>query len=148
MLLFYVLSFFKKGDTIQGGTLFKEIRYLEKRRFINLFLKKSYFKKYFNPIVAPTGLLCNKHFGKWGAMMTRYNARTTNPSKFLEPKFDINPDHQNKISKQIIKINYQNKLSNKNYQYKLSKQNIKTKYCKRIIKTRLSKFMNKTNCPY
>jgi hypothetical protein len=25
---FYVLSFFKKGDTIQGGTLFKEIRYL------------------------------------------------------------------------------------------------------------------------
>ena len=26
--LFYVLSFFKKGDTIQGGTLFKEIRYL------------------------------------------------------------------------------------------------------------------------
>ena len=27
MSLFYVLSFFKKGDTIQGGTLFKEIRY-------------------------------------------------------------------------------------------------------------------------
>ena len=27
MFLFYVLSFFKKGDTIQGGTLFKEIRY-------------------------------------------------------------------------------------------------------------------------
>ena len=26
MFLFYVLSFFKKGDTIQGGTLFKEIR--------------------------------------------------------------------------------------------------------------------------
>ena len=25
---FYVLSFFKKGDTIQGGTLFKEIRYV------------------------------------------------------------------------------------------------------------------------
>ena len=58
---------------------------LKKRRFIILFLKKSFFKKYFNPIVAPTGLLCNKHFGKWGAMMTRYNARTTNPSKFLEP---------------------------------------------------------------
>ena len=27
MVLFYVLSFFKKGDTIQGGILFKEIRY-------------------------------------------------------------------------------------------------------------------------
>ena len=27
MFLFYVVSFFKKGDTIQGGTLFKEIRY-------------------------------------------------------------------------------------------------------------------------
>ena len=25
MFLFCVLSFFKKGDTIQGGTLFKEI---------------------------------------------------------------------------------------------------------------------------
>ena len=28
MFLFYVLSFFKKGDNILGGTLFKEIRYL------------------------------------------------------------------------------------------------------------------------
>ena len=28
MFLFYVLSFFKKGDAIQGGTLFKEIRYV------------------------------------------------------------------------------------------------------------------------
>ena len=28
MFLFYVLSFFKKGNTIQGGTLLKEIRYL------------------------------------------------------------------------------------------------------------------------
>ena len=27
MLLFYVSSFCKKGDTIQGGTLFKKIRY-------------------------------------------------------------------------------------------------------------------------
>ena len=26
--LFYVLSFFKNGDIIQGGTLFKEIRYV------------------------------------------------------------------------------------------------------------------------
>ena len=63
-------------------------------------------------------------------MMTRYNARTTNPSKFLEPKFNTNPDYQNKISKQIIKLiiktNYQNKIINSNYQNK-------------IIKTRLSK---------
>ena len=29
MFLFYVLSFFKKGDTIQGGTLFKEIRFTD-----------------------------------------------------------------------------------------------------------------------
>ena len=29
MFLFYVLSFLKKGDTIQGGLLFKEIRYLK-----------------------------------------------------------------------------------------------------------------------
>ena len=28
MFLIYVLSFFKKGDNIQGGTLFKEIRYV------------------------------------------------------------------------------------------------------------------------
>ena len=27
MILLYVLSFIKKGNTIQGGTLFKEIRY-------------------------------------------------------------------------------------------------------------------------
>ena len=33
MFLFYVLSFFKKENTIQGGTLFKEIRYI-----INLIL--------------------------------------------------------------------------------------------------------------
>ena len=30
MFLFYVLSFFKKGDTIQGGTLFKGKHYLRK----------------------------------------------------------------------------------------------------------------------
>ena len=28
MFLFYVLSFSKKGDTIQGGTLFKKIWYM------------------------------------------------------------------------------------------------------------------------
>ena len=30
MFLFYVLTFFKKGDTIQGGTLFKRGHYLRK----------------------------------------------------------------------------------------------------------------------
>ena len=30
MFLFYVLSFFKKGDTIQGETLFKGGHYLRK----------------------------------------------------------------------------------------------------------------------
>ena len=30
MFLFYVLSFLKKGDTIQGGTLFKGGHYLRK----------------------------------------------------------------------------------------------------------------------
>ena len=30
MFLFYVLSFFKKEDTIQGGTLFKGGHYLSK----------------------------------------------------------------------------------------------------------------------
>ena len=30
MFLFYVLSFFKKGDNIQGGTLFKGGHYLRK----------------------------------------------------------------------------------------------------------------------
>ena len=30
MLLFYVLSYFKKGDTIQGGTLYKGGHYLRK----------------------------------------------------------------------------------------------------------------------
>ena len=30
MFLFYVLSYLKKGDTIQGGTLFKGGHYLRK----------------------------------------------------------------------------------------------------------------------
>ena len=30
MFLFYVISFFKKGDTIQGGTLFKGGKYMRK----------------------------------------------------------------------------------------------------------------------
>ena len=36
MLLFYILSFFKKGDTIQGGTLFKGRHYLRKYGISNI----------------------------------------------------------------------------------------------------------------
>ena len=35
MFLFYVLRFFKKGDIIQGGTLFKGGHYLRKYGIIN-----------------------------------------------------------------------------------------------------------------
>jgi hypothetical protein len=37
MSLFYVLSFFKKGDTIQGGTLFKGGHYLRKYGILETF---------------------------------------------------------------------------------------------------------------
>ena len=35
MFLFYVLGFFKNGDTIQGGTLFKGGHYLRKYGILN-----------------------------------------------------------------------------------------------------------------
>ena len=41
MFLFYVLSFFKKGDTIQGGTLFKGGHYLRNYGIYGIFLPKS-----------------------------------------------------------------------------------------------------------
>ena len=47
MILFYVLSFFKKGDTIQGGdiiqgrTLFKEIRYSLFLEYFRVWIKDS-----------------------------------------------------------------------------------------------------------
>ena len=44
MFLFYVISFFKTGDTIQGGTLFKGGQYLGKYgkwNFIERLLKMS-----------------------------------------------------------------------------------------------------------
>ena len=44
MFLFYVLSFFKKGDTIQGGTLFKEIRYM-KAKLVFIGMKQKILKK-------------------------------------------------------------------------------------------------------
>ena len=47
MFLFYVLSFFKKGDTIQGGTLFKGVHYLRKygnRWSGQLFLSLLFFQ--------------------------------------------------------------------------------------------------------
>ena len=33
MFILYVLSFFKKEETIQGGTLFREIRYINQSSF-------------------------------------------------------------------------------------------------------------------
>ena len=57
MFLFYVLSFFKKGDTIQGGTLFKGGHYLRKYDIHSILLNNSapklivFFDK-FQPAVA------------------------------------------------------------------------------------------------
>ena len=55
MLFFYVLSFFKNGDTIQGGTLFKEIRYFSKMPFKN---DVGMFWGIFYPTHPPTHSLC------------------------------------------------------------------------------------------
>ena len=59
MFLFYVLSFFKKGDTIQvrdeGRTLFKEIRYMTAAILMNMLKvnesKEFTFSNNFNPFV-------------------------------------------------------------------------------------------------
>ena len=62
MFLFYVLSFFKKGDTIQGGTLFKEIRYS------SFFSHKVEDSSHFDPTLAaddfrvPGNKLCYSKF--------------------------------------------------------------------------------------
>ena len=40
MFLFYVPSFFKKGDTIQGGTLFKKGHYLRKYGTYQVFIHR------------------------------------------------------------------------------------------------------------
>ena len=48
MFLFYVLSFFKRGDTIQGGTLFKGGHYLRKYGNLIFFIlvsTRSVYKK-------------------------------------------------------------------------------------------------------
>ena len=42
LFLFYVLSFFKKGDTIQRGTLFKEIRYFLRKKILHVCLIRDY----------------------------------------------------------------------------------------------------------
>ena len=60
MFLFYVLSFFKKGDTIQGGTLFKEIRYT----FIGRKWWRLIFTQKFN-IVFELHCLFQTKFGKY-----------------------------------------------------------------------------------
>ena len=41
MFLFHVLSFFKKGDTIQGGTLFKGGHYLRTYCILNQLIPKK-----------------------------------------------------------------------------------------------------------
>ena len=41
----YVLTFFKKGDSIQGGTLYKEIRYLNLHSKENLIKQTSFLQK-------------------------------------------------------------------------------------------------------
>ena len=43
MLFFYVLTFFKKEDTIQGGTLFKEIQYVVPNIYVWLYVDKEVF---------------------------------------------------------------------------------------------------------
>ena len=60
MFLFYVLSFFKKGDTIQGGTLFKGGHYLRKYGMWNLldrnfqdYLAKSFIVETWLPSPPP-----------------------------------------------------------------------------------------------
>ena len=45
MFLFYVITFFKKGDTIQGGTLFEEIRYIPFFRVHDTFQKEILVRK-------------------------------------------------------------------------------------------------------
>ena len=44
MFLFYVLSFFKKGDTIQGGTLLRGGHYLRKYGILHMSGKLHYIK--------------------------------------------------------------------------------------------------------
>ena len=46
MFLFYVLSFFKKGDTIQGGTLFKGGHYLRKHGICQLMIPIGNMQKW------------------------------------------------------------------------------------------------------
>ena len=51
MFLFYVLSFFKKGDTIQGGTLYKGGHYLRKYGISEGYrgISKYFFLDHFSP---------------------------------------------------------------------------------------------------
>ena len=45
MFLFYVLSFFKKGDTIQGGIFFKGGHYLRKYGSFSFEQRKGFYTK-------------------------------------------------------------------------------------------------------
>ena len=61
MSLFYVLSFFKKGDTIQGGTLFKGGHYLRKYGML-LNNGDHIFLLYHVVNIRPTKILQNSDF--------------------------------------------------------------------------------------
>jgi hypothetical protein len=56
MSLFYVLSFFKKGDAIQGGTLLKEIRYFRLKKMVKKGLDFFYFEILRAPSEVPANL--------------------------------------------------------------------------------------------
>ena len=65
MFLFYVLSFFKKGDTIQGGTLFKKGHYLRKYgiRFTPyIFGTLACYLLYLDPLVSCESSRCQLIF--------------------------------------------------------------------------------------
>ena len=70
MFIFYLLSFFKKGDTIQGGTLFKEIWYVDsqRNRFINLTVSQKFnpdLSKLLRQLIVILFLLSLKQCAEW-----------------------------------------------------------------------------------
>ena len=71
MFLFYVLSFFKKGDIIQGGTVFKEILYTfffsdlakvvqYKLIAANAILEQNQLLSYYSASLVPFGMYNHK----------------------------------------------------------------------------------------
>ena len=68
MFLFYVLNFFRKGDTIQGGTLFK---------------RGYYLRKYGNPIYPHALEQSHRHILD---KVPKWHVRSTSNKDFV-PKF-------------------------------------------------------------